>query len=316
MLASTAVDCALPLEQPRDRCTLCGTAGGLVVVSGVRDYEYGAPGEYRWLRCPGCGLVRLDPFPSPDVLERAYPPDYHAYVTPRSILGGWLIDRARAAVARGLAAHLPDGGVVLDVGCSNGRLLADLGKLGTYRLLGVEYNAAMAAEARARSVEVWCGELADAPFAPRSVDLVVMQHVLEHVVAPLSTARIAATLLRPGGRLVGEVPNLASWDARLFGRTWGGGHAPRHLSHFTPATLARLLASAGFSSVVVRPSLHTGHWALSVQNWMRRNRYDTEGLRSGRTWYYPLLLLAFLPINLLQMPAHATGVMRFEALRT
>jgi SAM-dependent methyltransferase len=309
------MDNPLPLQESPDACPLCGAGGHTVVATGVRDYEYGTRGEYRWLRCDGCRVVRLDPFPSPETLERAYPPTYHAYVQPQSSLSRWLIGRARVATARALAAHLPGDGVVLDVGCSNGLLLADIGMRGAYRLLGVEYSPAMAAQARRRGIDVWCGELADAPFTSQSVDLVVMQHVLEHVSDPIEGLIRIARLLKPGGRVVGEVPNLDSWDARLFGATWGGGHAPRHLWHFTPATLTRALESTGFAHIAIRPSLHTGHWALSIQNWLRRNRESTEGLRSGRAWYFPILLLAFLPINVLQMPSLATGVMRFEAVR-
>jgi SAM-dependent methyltransferase len=285
------------------------------ITDGVRDYEYGTPGEYRWLGCDGCGLVRLDPFPSSELLALAYPDTYHAYVEPASPISRKIIARSRAAVARRLARHLSPGATVLDVGCGNGALLAEIGKLGRYRLLGIEYSERAAATARSRGIEVWRGELSGAPFAVASVDLVCLQHVLEHVFDPIATLEKIAGFLKPGGRLLGEVPNLDSWDFRLFERTWGGGHAPRHLWHFTPATLQRALGETGFGQVSIRPALHTGHWALSVQNWLRRARRDTEGLVSGRAWYYPLLLLAAIPVNSVQMLVRKTGVIRFAAVR-
>ena len=45
------------------------------------------------------------------------------------------------------------------------------------------------------------------------------------------------------------MPNLSSWQARLFGRHWQHLDVPRHLYHFTPGTLARLLIDAGFQIV-------------------------------------------------------------------
>jgi SAM-dependent methyltransferase len=299
----------------RQSCPLCQTDSTSVLVDAVQDYEYGAPGDYTWRRCDECGLVRIDPMPSPEVLARAYPPDYHAYVPPSSALSRSVMARTLAATAAAMVKRLPAGGTILDVGCSNGALLAAIGRLGDYRLLGVEYNAKAAAEAQSRGIETWRGDLGDAPFEPESVDLVTLQHVLEHVFDPAATLDSVSNLLKPGGRVIGELPNIDCWDYQIFGRAWGGGHVPRHLWHFTPKTLRRLLERAGFADVVIRPALHTGHWALSIQNWLRGPRRDTSGLRSGRAWYFPLLLLATIPINSIQMPMMKTGVIRFEATR-
>ena len=142
-----------------------------------------------------------------------------------------------------------------------------------------------------------------------------MQHVLEHVYEPSATMKRVAEILKPGGRVYGELPNFDSWDASLFGRYWGGGHAPRHICFFTPTTLRRLLESCGFERIRITPALHTGHWALSFQNWMRKSKTDCSDLNRGRTWYYPFFLLLTIPINLLQMLLMKTGIMRFEAFK-
>ncbi len=295
-------------------CLLCGGGAFRLLCDAVEDYEYGAPGVYRWLECAGCRLVRLDPFPPPAVLAAAYPPDYHAFVEPGSRLLHGLRRASERRIARRLVRGLPDGAAVLDVGCSTGALLGAIGELGPYRLHGVELDAEAAAAARRRGIEVREGELESAGLPAESMDLVTLQHLIEHVADPLATLSEARRVLRPGGRIAGELPNLASWDAALFGRFWGGGHAPRHLWFFTPETLRRSLERAGFDAVEVTPSLHTGHWALSVQNWLSR-RGAGGRLVAGRAWYFPLLLLAAVPVNLLQMPLLRTGVMRFSARR-
>ena len=119
-------------------------------------------------------------------------------------------------------------------------------------------------------------------------------------------------ILRPGGILVGELPNFNSWDARLFGRYWGGGHAPRHLWHFSPQTLRQAFERFEFEAIEIAPAIHTGHWELSIQNALRRKRSDCKNLVSGRTWYYPFLLVLTVPINALQMPLLQTGIMSFR----
>jgi SAM-dependent methyltransferase len=57
-------------------------------------------------------------------------------------------------------------------------------------------------------------------------DIVSMNHVLEHVIDPGLVLERALRLLRPGGWLVGQLPARTSWEARLFGRYWGGYHFP------------------------------------------------------------------------------------------
>ena len=103
-------------------CPLCQSSQSETVCDGVRDFEYGVPGTYWWIECGGCGLIRLDPFPTPEVLKLAYPDHYHAYVKPRSVLTRWLVSMSRTKVAKSLASRLPEGGAILDVGCSTGEL--------------------------------------------------------------------------------------------------------------------------------------------------------------------------------------------------
>ena len=144
------------------------------------------------------------------------------------------------------------------------------------------------------------------------MDAVLMWHVLEHVVNPVAVMEKVGRILKPGGIVLGELPNFRSWDAALFGRYWGGGHAPRHPWHFTPSTLTQTMSTAGLEAVRIRPAMHPGHFALSIQTLLRRGRNDTNGLVSGRTPYFPILSLALLPVALLQMPGIHSGVMRFE----
>jgi SAM-dependent methyltransferase len=306
---------ALATKAEQASCPTCDGEGFVCVAEGVRDHEYGAPGSWCWLRCTGCSLIRLDPMPTDAELARAYPPDYHAHVAANSRLTRALQAASDWLAARTLAAQLPENGAILDVGCGAGRLLEAVGRRGDHRLFGVETDSEAAASARSRGVEVFVGELEAAPFAEASLDAIVLRHVLEHVRDPIETLRSALRLLRPGGLLLGELPNHRSLDAWLFGSCWGGGHAPRHLWHFEPDSLCGSLSSSGFESIEVHPALHTGHWALSIQNGLRRGRSDLVGLRSGRASYYPALLLLTLPINALQWAGTRTGIMRFRAQR-
>lgn len=296
-------------------CPLCQKANYLVIQENIKDFEYGAQGQYQWVKCACCDMVRLFPVPSPEILTAAYPPDYHAFISPKSGLVRSLISFARKRTARNIASQLKNSSTVLDIGCSTGELLFQIQQFGTFSTYGVEYNPTAAKGARKRGIRCWDGDFIDANIPKHSMDFVIMQHVIEHVNDPVETLRKIYSILRPGGRVVGELPNFDSWDAQLFRRYWGGGHAPRHLWHFTPLTLERTLQYCGFESIKIFPSLHTGHWALSIQHFLRQGKTTPIGLTSGRAWYYPFFLLLTIPVNLIQMLFNKTGVMRFEACK-
>ncbi len=87
------------------------------------------------------------------------------------------------------------------------------------------------------------------------------------------------------------------------------------LSTLCDFTLAVPGTKFGYTEVRISPALHTGHWALSIQHLFRRGRTDTAGLVSGRSRYYPFMLLLTVPINTVQMALRKTGIIRFEAWR-
>jgi hypothetical protein len=51
--------------------------------------------------------------------------------------------------------------------------------------------------------------------------------------------------LHEEGRIFVAVPNPDSFDARFYGEFWAAYDVPRHLWHFTPATMRKLLSRNG-----------------------------------------------------------------------
>ena len=100
--------------------------------------------------------------------------------------------------------------------------------------------------------------------------------VLEHVHDPLGTMKIIAELLKPGGYIFFGIPNYGSLERKLFRSRWFGLDVPRHLYHFTPSTVRKLMSAAGFVPVQI---LHaSGHdtFKFSASN-KRRNEYGQSG---------------------------------------
>jgi hypothetical protein len=59
--------------------------------------------------------------------------------------------------------------------------------------------------------------------------------------------------LKYNGRLIIAVPNYTSFDAKYYQKYWAAYDLPRHLYHFSPKAMTRLLNEIGFDLVSIRP---------------------------------------------------------------
>ena len=300
------------------QCNYCLSEEYRVVSEGIRDWEYGVEGRYSYLECASCHGIQIFPFPSLEDLKKAYDIDYHGYASSArrgpvfSLLYGvqkWLFQRKMRRL-------IDPSSRVLDVGCGQGDFLRSLKELGTAKLEGIDFSPDMIDALAAEGIPGYCGTFPDFPGMPDSYDMISMNNYLEHTLEPEKELDKAYDLLAPGGILVGEVPGFDSWERRLFGRFWGGNHVPRHTYQFSSAFLVRLLQGSGYDTIEIHHQLNTSHWALSVQNFMQRNKANLRGnpdLKHGRSWYYVPLLLAFIPINVICVLFHKCGCIRFSA---
>jgi SAM-dependent methyltransferase len=210
-----------------------------MLIAGCPDYYLGHPGRVDYVTCLDCGLVQQDTLPQ-DV--RQY---YEAYPVHE------VRSRPYAAVARLLTRDVyldpdcPAGSVILDYGCGSGAYLESLQGRG-FELAGLEPDAAHAARVSERlGIPVYSEpDKLDADLSGR-VDLLTMHFVLEHVTDLHGTFASVGSLLRPGGVCVMVVPNIASWESRLFGRKWHGLDPPRHISFPGAAVIAALARRHG-----------------------------------------------------------------------
>jgi SAM-dependent methyltransferase len=142
-------------------------------------------------------------------------------------------------------------GALLDLGCSTGSFLASL-KGQSWELQGIEISPEAAEKAKAVSgAKVFVGDILEAPFAAESFDVITSFDVLEHLYQPWTVLEKIATWLKPGGIFYTLVPNIEAWEARLFRSYWYGLELPRHLFHYSPASLRHLARAAGLQEVSV-----------------------------------------------------------------
>ncbi len=99
-------------------------------------------------------------------------------------------------------------------------------------------------------LDVSWGTLATCPQSKGAFDAVTMLQVLEHVPDPRQTVAGVRGLLRQGGALMVEVPNVDCWAVRVLGRRHCH-FAKHHFRFFGPRTLTRLLDDCGFEVVSI-----------------------------------------------------------------
>ena len=285
-------------------CILCGQPTALLY-DDCTDFEYFMTYPGHLYRCSACRLVVLEPTPTREELPSLYPTDYHSFATSGNPIARSLLRRYQRRQASICRKYLPAGGRFLEIGCANGDVLAELRD--EFPVVhGIELSETVAAEATRRGLDVFCGTL-DEYETKQQYDLIFMSHVIEHVLDPVATVARIDELLAPGGVLYLETPNVGSLDAKIWKQHWGLIHFPRHLYLFDRHTIRRLLASAGLEPESVRWEPNSCGWGLSVQSALRRRGLDHS--RRARSRYYPALLLAFLPLNLLDAGFGGTAFM-------
>ncbi|MDX2032519.1 MAG: class I SAM-dependent methyltransferase [Blastocatellia bacterium] len=223
-------------------CDLCGAAGPTYVLSTERL-------DGPLVTCRACGLFYVAPpsrepgAVSAEMVRLAGRAQELALVE-RDVEEGerpWRERMARERLAD-LGRFVP-GGRLLEIGSSTGEMIAAAGE--RFTAIGLEPDEANCRIARARGLDCRNTTLDEARFPAGHFDAAVSYHVIEHVPSPRAELRELHRVLKPGGWLVMETPNIDNLWYRLLGARWRQ-FIPDHLYFFTPQTFTRLCEESGF----------------------------------------------------------------------
>jgi len=144
-------------------------------------------------------------------------------------------------------------GRLLDVGCAAGEFLAAM-KTSGWQVEGLDISLAMCEHVK-REYGITCYNEAvnDISVPVNSFDVVTFWASMEHVPDPRGALRACKGILREHGLVVILVPNANSLEEKYLSR-WDENaiDVPRHLYHFSPAVMKRLLSAEGFEVVAVK----------------------------------------------------------------
>jgi len=290
--------------------------------------------SFNFRGCTSCHCVFIDPIPGERELAGFYPERYWWRSSPGLLnsLEGWyrriiLSDHVRFVVrAAGESTQDKRAVRLLDVGCGSGLLLSVFKAKG-FDVLGFDASDEAARIARAEAdVDVITGtRLQEARFDAGSFDLVTLFHVMEHVPQPHEMLAEVWRLLRAGGRIVLQVPNVESWQFRLFGAHWYGLDVPRHVINYSKQGMCRLLSDCRFRILRSRQfNLRDNAPAFASSLFpgldpagrnVRRRQAGSEGTLAGwakHTLYLSAVVAAY-PFAIVESLAGAGATVMIEA---
>lgn len=249
--------------------------------------------------CDGCGFVLTNPQPTDAALSHFYREHYRAFyqkvaIPDAAYIAAYKKDVRSERTSAFLAQQMVLGARsrVLDIGAAEGSMLKAIAdRFPDTTRVAVEPNPDFG---RFAVKYAKCELLSDlSEIADRQFDLIILNHVLEHVKEPVPFLKQIAAILAEQGKLYIDVPSVAGYD---------GLHDfhVAHLYHFGHTSFRNLLQRAGFSVLLLEahePVMHPRSLRMictpggSEQSVMSTNEHEGwDACRSaGRTvWRYRL----------------------------
>ncbi len=180
-------------------------------------------------------------------------------------------------------------GNVLEIGSSLGFMLETLNKM-RFNAEGIEPSTDAVKFSRKKGLKVHSGYFENASIRNSSFDIIIANHVLEHIKSTGVFLTKANKVLKKNGLIVIALPNFDSLEAQLFKSKWRFLMPDEHYYQFTPETLSKLLENNGFKVLDIKTTTAWTEFG-SLKNEIVRSIVKDQ----KRFIYY---LLEFIPASL------------------
>ena len=224
---------------PRGGCPLCTSQAHVVHM----DFA-----EIPVFRCLDCSFIYSSKIMPAESLTAYYAKSFGGQ---RQMQGQLVNARVNSVLFRRLLnAEESKENTLLDVGTGYGFFLDAIRKSHGMRVTGVELSIEEAEFGRKQlQIDIRNVALAQAGLEPASYDIVTAFEVIEHIENPSAFIDELAGYVKPGGLLLIATDNFESTVVRFLGKTFPKWIPHTHVSHFSPATLARVIEKNGLNIV-------------------------------------------------------------------
>lgn len=202
--------------------------------------------EFEILECAQCRLRFTQDVPDADSISSYYKSeDYISHTNSSKGLINKLYQIVRSITLKQKQYNIEritglKTGHLLDVGSGTGMFVKQMKDHG-WQVTGLEPDeAARNLAYNKNKVQLFDMDLMD-KLNKESFDAISLWHVLEHVhELDLLITRLKV-LLKPSGTIFIALPNYTSMDAAYYKNNWAAYDVPRHLYHFSPASIQELM---------------------------------------------------------------------------
>ncbi len=232
----------------RERCPVCG-ATQLEELLELEDYPFAGNGvltssqandlPYQTLCisfCHGCGMV----FQTEKMPFATYMDMRNRQPVPPPIIESGLEKFETERFFQQLRRYAPIEGRVLDIGCGYSGMIPRLKELG-FDVVGIDADERIVNHCVDKGFDIQAGRFDESLFEEESFDIIICRSVIEHVEEPLILLGAIDDLLKPGGLLALETPNMG----QVFERNAFGGFSPQYQTYWTLPTLRYAVTQNG-----------------------------------------------------------------------
>ncbi len=184
---------------------------------------------------------------------------------------------------------------VLDVGCGNPSFLEFLQQSSKVNCTGIDFSDSGWKGKNYINLELKKVAIEDY-VTDKQFDVITLWHYLEHDYNPSQTIETLYNCLKPGGKLIIEVPDYKSISAKIQKSYWQGWHSPRHISLLTKKSFALLFKKDKWE---ITKHLRYGTLDAFTLWWlgrMQKKGVDWSGNMSNHFWTLVLLKVVTSPI--------------------
>lgn len=259
----------------RDACPVCG-APGVVKKLDVKDFTVSQQ-LFEICECPACTVRFTQGVPDLASIAAFYQSD--AYISHSNTQTG-IINKLyhfvrTTTLQRKL--HLMEKttgiqkGSLLDIGAGTGAFV-HTAQLAGWHTTGLEPDAVT----RQRAADIYGVSLQNTAtlfqLPAESFDAITLWHVLEHVHELHAYIEQVKILLKKNGRALIAVPNYTSHDASVYKQYWAAYDVPRHLYHFSPAAIKKLMEQHGLRLLAVKPMWYDSFYISMLSEQYKNGR--------------------------------------------
>jgi 2-polyprenyl-3-methyl-5-hydroxy-6-metoxy-1,4-benzoquinol methylase len=265
----------------------------------LTDVSFDHPGEWDFVECQDCGHGCIYPSPPEEELQQLYETLYTEEKGEEMIK----IGRSRFDIGlqknrvRLLAKHCSAPKAVLDAGCGMGFSLKRVAEqFPDAHCLGVELSQ----QAADHAMQLGGMTIMRKNFhlVEEEQDLIMMNHILEHLVNPNEAIAHAHKCLRGSGVLLVEVPIGSGWTRRMWKKYWWCHLPPQHLHLFSPEGLSRIITAQGFTELERSRTGYPFGFSMGWIVYVRAAWGSYSSYRKNRAVRVPAFILGLLVLPL------------------